>query len=82
MSSRDPMTELAVTMETLTSAVQNLTTKFDALRDDKVAGMVTEVAVISSKLDRLQNVVYGTLAAVGIEILGGLAALLLWLIKR
>lgn len=76
------MTELAVTMEQLIEAVKVLTQKFDALRDEKVAQMSEKIAVMETNLSRVQTVVYGALAAVGIQTLAGLAGLLVWLIKK
>lgn len=76
------MTELAMTMEQLTTAVQNLTEKFDNLKDNKIAEMSEKQAVMAGDLSRLQKVVYGSLAVVGVQTVGTVLGLFVWLIKR
>lgn len=82
MNARDPMTELAVTMEQLTTAVQILNSQFGVLRDEKVADISVKLAIMETNLGRLQTIVYTALAAVGLQALAGLSGLLIWAIKR
>lgn len=64
------------------SKIAALATKLDDLQDTRVAKVITEQAVMQTNLNLLQKIVYGTIAAVAIQVLGGLSALIIWLIKK
>lgn len=50
MSARDPMTELAVTMESLIDSVKGLSSKLDKLQDEKVQSMAMEQGRMDERL--------------------------------
>ena len=76
------MTELAVTMEQLIEAVKVLTGKFDTLQNEKVAKLSEKVAVMDTNLNRLSSIVYGSAAAIALQLLGALIAGVIWAIKK
>jgi hypothetical protein len=76
------MTELAVTMEQLIEAVKVLTGKFDTLQNEKVAKISEKVAVMDTNLSRIQSIVYGSAAAIAVQLLAALVAGLIWAIKK
>lgn len=82
MTDRDPMTVLAVTMDQLIDAVKVLTGKLDTLQNEKVASMSEKMAVMETNLNRIQAIVYGSAAAIGLQLLAGLVAGLIWAIRR
>jgi len=82
MSTRDPMTELAVTMENLIDAVKVLTGKVELLQNEKVAHISEKVAVMDTNLNRLQSIVYGSAAAIALQLLAALVAGLVWAIRK
>lgn len=76
------MTVLAVTMDQLIDAVKVLTGKLDTLQNEKVASMSEKMAVMETNLNRIQAIVYGSAAAIGLQLLAALVAGLIWAIKR
>lgn len=76
------MTELAVTMENLITAVQALTAKVDSLQNEKVAQMSEKIAVMESNLNRIQSIVYGSATAIALQILAAVVTATIWLLKK
>jgi regulator of replication initiation timing len=57
MSTRDPMTELAVTMESLIDSVKQLSSKLDKLQDEKVQSLAMEQGRMDERLKACETTV-------------------------
>lgn len=70
------MEGLALKLEENTAGLKSHGDKLAALENGKVGSLTTSVAVIESRLGRMEKIVYGLIAAVGIETLGIIGAII------
>ena len=59
--------ELSANMENLIGQVTLMDKKLDEIRTDHVATTNSNIAVLQSKINRLETIIYGTLGLAGIE---------------
>ena len=66
-STLERIIELATNMENLISQVNIMDKKLDEIRTEHVATTNSNIAVLQSKINRLETIIYGTLALAGME---------------
>ncbi len=66
-STLERIIELSANMENLISQVNIMDKKLDEIRTEHVATTNSNIAVLQSKIHRLEAIIYGTLGLAGIE---------------
>lgn len=89
LSDREQLIRLTVVLEQLVGEVHDLSDKVESITEERMGDLRKEIsdlqsehAVTKDRCDRLSTVVYGTLAAVGIEFLALIGGLVAWLIQK
>lgn len=63
------LAELRAEMKILITSVKTLTDKMDALQKEHVTEMSSRMAVAEEKINRLEKILYGTMAVVAVQAL-------------
>ncbi len=66
-STLERIIELSANMENLIGQVNIMDKKLDEIRTEHVATTNSNIAVLQSKINRLETIIYGTLGLAGIE---------------
>lgn len=66
-SDRDQLVKLTAIMQRLVDVTGGLTEELGSLKDTRIVELVSSDGILKEKVGRLEKVVYGLVAAVGLE---------------
>lgn len=61
---------ITLVLDQLNSKVDSLGTKIENIKDVFIVQTTSDVSVLKDKVSRLESIVYGTIAVIGVELVG------------
>lgn len=73
MEQMEQMIRMSVILEEIKKDVTEMSGKVDKIKDEHILQTTKALAIIETKLSRLENIIYGAITVVTIEFIGLLA---------